>query len=66
MVKWNCERYTDDVVLIAKSEKDMKGILKRNIKKVQESFKKKRSVFEKSKVLVFENRIGRGKKRNFI
>lgn len=53
--------YADDVVLLAKSKKDIKGILKKFKK-----FLKRKYLYlssEKSKALVFENRIRRGKKR---
>lgn len=60
MKRWTIT-YADDVVLLAKSEKDMKEIFKKFKK-----FLKRKDLYlssEKSKVLVFENRIGGGKKR---
>lgn len=55
--------YADDIVLIAKSEEEMKGMIKR-FKRYLERKCLKLSP-EKSKMLVFENGKGRGKRREW-
>lgn len=53
--------YADDIVLLASKEEDLKRMMKR-FKKYLERKELVLSV-EKSKVIVFENRKGRKKKR---